>query len=252
MISHPAEERSAASPSEDGYGAPLWISAPDPQHLAEQLAEDIAARLTQAVAERGAASLVVPGGTTPAQLFDALARRRAPWNRVSVTLTDERWVDPADTDSNERQIRSRLLTHHAAAARFVGLKTPALSAAGALGDVEARLKALPRPFDVMLLGMGADGHTASLFPGSPALKASLAGDRIAVQAVQAPGARGSLERITLALPTILDSRMIAVLVAGAAKLATLRRAQEEGDALAMPIRAVLNGACAPIRIYWSA
>ena len=247
-----AEERPGRTSREDRAGGPVWISAPDPEPLAEQLADDITARLTQAVAERGAASLVVPGGSTPARLFDALSRRSAPWDKVSITLNDERWVEPTDPASNEALVRSRLLTHHAAAARFVGLKTRAAAASSALREVEARLKPITRPFDVMLLGMGADGHTASLFPDSPALKASLAGDGAVVQAVKAPGARGASERITLALPTILDSRLIAVLVTGADKLATLRHALGEGDPAALPIRAVLTGARGPIRIYWSA
>jgi 6-phosphogluconolactonase len=118
--------------------------------------------------------------------------------------------------------------------------------------VTARLAALPRPFDVMLLGMGADGHTASLFPGSPALQASLHGDGAGVQAVDAPGARGSAERITLALPTILDSRFIALLITGEDKLETLARAQAGSDPLELPIRAILQQAATPVHIYWSA
>ena len=229
--------------------APLWISAPNPQHLAEQLADDIAERLSRAVAERGAASLVVPGGSTPGLLFDALSTRELAWDRVAVTLSDERWADPPDPASNEHLVRTRLITNRAAKARLVGLKTAAASPSGGLQEVEARLSGLARPFDVMLLGMGADGHTASLFPASAALRASLGGDPAVVQAVQAAGAT---ERITLALPTLLDSRLIALLVTGADKLATLRDAQAGGDPLVSPIRAVLDGARGPVRIYWSA
>ena len=104
----------------------------------------------------------------------------------------------------------------------------------------------------MLLGMGEDGHTASLFPGSPALRASLGGDPARVQAVQAPGARGAAERMTLALPALLNSRFIALLITGQAKLDILHRAQAGGDPLDTPIQAVLAGAGTPVHVYWCA
>ena len=185
-------------------------------------------------------------------MFDALSTRELAWDKVSVTLNDERWVDPSDPESNERLVRTRLITGRAAAARLVGLKTAAPSAAQAVVEVEARLATLPQPFDVMLLGMGEDGHTASLFPGSTALEASFGGDPARVKAVQAPGARGSAERITLALPALLDSRFIALLITGQSKLDTLRRAQAPGDPLRLPIRAALSSARAPVHVYWCA
>ncbi len=228
------------------------VEAPASQQLASRLSDDIAARLAQAITARGAASLVVPGGSTPGPLFDALSRRGLAWDKVCVALNDERWVDPPDPASNEHLVRTRLITGRAASARFVGLKTGAPSAAAGVDEVQARLAAMPQPFDVMLLGMGDDGHTASLFPGSTALRASLGGDPARVQAVQAPGARGSAERITLALPALLASRFIALLITGQAKLDTLRRAEGTGELLELPIRAVLRAACTPVHVYWCA
>ncbi len=228
------------------------IEAPAPQALADRLANDIAARLADAIALRGAASLAVPGGSTPGPVFDALGARALAWDKVIVTLNDERWVDAPDPASNEQLVRTRLLTGLAAAARFVGLKTAADHAADGVAEVARRLLAVPQPFDVMLLGMGEDGHTASLFPGSAALEASLGGDPARVQAVQAPGARGAAERMSLALPALLDSRFIALLITGQAKLATLRRAERAGDPLQMPIRAVLQRARMPVHAYWCA
>ncbi len=228
------------------------IEASDLNALAQRLADDLASRLAEAIIARGAASLVAPGGSTPGPLFDALSTRELAWDKVVVTLNDERWVDPPDPASNEALVRARLITGRAVSARFVGLKTPADAAAGAVGELEANLAGVPRPFDVMLLGMGEDGHTASLFPRSPALAASLRGDPAQVQAVQAPGARGSAERISLSLPALLDSRFIALLITGQAKLDTLRRAEAAGDLLDLPIRAVLHGARTPVHVYWCA
>ena len=229
-----------------------FIGLADPRNLATQLADDIAARLTEAINLRGAASLVVPGGSTPGPLFDALSALEVAWDKVVVTLNDERWVDPPDPASNEQLVRTRLISGRAAAARFVGLKAGAASAAAAVDAVERRLGAVPHPFDVMLLGMGEDGHTASLFPGSPQLAASLQGDPARVQAVQAPSARGAAERMTLALPALLDSRFIALLIIGQAKLDALRWADAAGDPLDLPICAVLQGAATPVHVYWCA
>ena len=228
------------------------IKVSGPAALAARLAGEITARLAEGITARGAASLAVPGGSTPELLFDALSTRALAWDKVTVTLTDERWVEPSDPASNERLVRGRLVTGPAAAARFVGFKTADESAADAVAEVERRLAAMPQPFDVMVLGMGEDGHTASLFPGSAALKASLAGDPARVQAVQAQGARGAADRMTLALPALLDSRFVALLITGRAKLDTLRRAQESGDPLDLPIRAVLQGAVEPVQVYWCA
>ena len=222
---------------------------PDRSALVEALADEIAARLADGVAARGAASLVVPGGSTPAPLFDALCERDLPWKAVVITLNDERWVDPSDAASNERLVRERLLVGRAAEACFFGLKTPAATPRQAVVEVEARLADVARPFDVMVLGMGEDGHTASLFPYSAALAASLGGDPAQVQAVEAPHARGAIERMTLSLPAIVDSRSVAVLITGSEKLAVLGRAAEPGDPLALPIRAVLSRA--PVHAYWS-
>lgn len=221
---------------------PLLLRFPDAAGAAEALAVAVAARLQAGIGERGAASLVVPGGSTPGPIFDRLARSDLDWSRVTVTLCDERWVGPDKDGSNERLARRRLLVGRAAAACFVGLKTSHDTPQAGLAEASRRVASLPRPFDVLLLGMGEDGHVASLFPGSPALKASMDGDGAALQAVEAPGARGAAARITLAPPTLLDSRFVALLIAGEAKLRTLARARAGADAMEMPVRAILQGA----------
>src|SRR5450759_1582558 len=152
---------------------PVVKRYPDMDTLSRQVAADIAARLTHAIATRGLASLVVSGGRSPVKLFEQLRTQTIDWSRVCVALADERWVAPTDADSNEKLVREALLQGNAAAARFLGLKNAAPSPD--LGAVSAweTFARIPRPFDVTLLGMGDDGHTASLFPGSPNLRSAL-------------------------------------------------------------------------------
>ena len=141
--------------------------------LSRALADQIAASLKTAIAARGLASLVVSGGKSPIKLFEMLRTQELDWSRVCIALADERWVDPADPASNEKLVRDVLLKGSAAAARFLGLKngapTPDMGAVSAW-ETFARV---PRPFDAVVLGMGDDGHTASLFPGSPNLLSAL-------------------------------------------------------------------------------
>ena len=145
----------------------------DSNSLSRNLSRQLAANLAAAIAGRGLASLVVSGGKSPIRLFELLRAENLDWSRVCVALADERWVEPSDPDSNEKLVRDVLLKESAAAARFIGLKngapTPDLGAVSAW-ETFARV---PRPFDAVVLGMGDDGHTASLFPGSPNLARAL-------------------------------------------------------------------------------
>jgi len=140
------------------------------------LAGQVADLLRAGIRERGRASLVVSGGSTPIPVFAALSELTLAWEQVTITLADERWLDPASADSNEHLVRQHLLQNQAAAARFVGLKNGAATAAQGEKECGARLALLPRPFDVLILGMGNDGHTASLFPEAARLKSALSLD----------------------------------------------------------------------------
>ena len=216
------------------------------------LAREITARLAASVSAHGAASLIVAGGSTPGPLFDVLAQAPAPWDKTSVSLTDERWVATDDPTSNERQVRERLLVDHAANAWFVGLKTPQATPAAAKEGVEKALTALPRPFDVVVLGMGADGHFASLFPGAPELKAGLDPNNAdLVIPVRREGAAGAAERLSLTLSALLAARWIAILVDGEEKLDVYRRAMAGEDARELPIRAILKQTSTPVDIWWA-
>ncbi|MDY7093915.1 MAG: 6-phosphogluconolactonase [Acidobacteriota bacterium] len=223
---------------------------PNPQGLAEALAEELAGVLAAAVETRGEASLVVSGGSTPLPLFTALSRRALPWETVSVGLADERWVDPSDPASNERLVRKKLLQGPAAAARFVGMKTPEDTPEAGRDACEEALKALNRPFDAVVLGMGGDGHTASLFPTAPELADGL--DPASGKTCLAVHPGGSLPpRMSLTLPALLDSRHLYLHITGEEKLQVYHRALGPGTVEELPIRAVLRGAAERIQVWWA-
>jgi 6-phosphogluconolactonase len=222
----------------------------DMETLSRELAAQLAASLRASIAARGLASLVVSGGRSPVKLFENLRTQALDWSRVCIALADERWVAPEDEASNEHLVRSVLLKDQAAAARFLGLKnaapTPDLGAVSAW-ETFARV---PRPFDAVILGMGDDGHTASLFPGSPNLplalnQAAVAGC-VGMWSPVAPQARLSLN-----LTALLDTRRIVLLIAGESKWNTLTAACQDGPVQDMPVRAVLRQTRTPVAVMWS-
>ncbi|MBF0304328.1 MAG: 6-phosphogluconolactonase [Alphaproteobacteria bacterium] len=189
----------------------------DQTAAAAALADDLAVLLNQALAERGRASLVVPGGRGPVPVFQRLAAADLDWTRIDVIPTDERWVSPDHPDSNEGMIR-RLLP----AARLRGLKTDAATPEDGLAEASARLATLGRPFDAVFLGMGADGHVASLFPGSVPLD-----DRRMLAAAPVSGIGHA--RLTLTLPALTDCRALLLLICGAEKRARWAEALAGAD-----------------------
>jgi 6-phosphogluconolactonase len=215
--------------------------------LDRALADAVAARLTVAIAANGKASLVVSGGRTPVDMLERLSCAQIRWDAVTVTLADERWVEPGHADSNERMVRTHLLRNAAAAARFVPLKNSAATPEAGTAATAAASNSIARPFDVVLLGMGDDAHTASLFPGAAELEAGLttAAPCLAVHPLHAPHAR-----MSLSLNSLLDSRSIVVQIAGAGKRSVIERAAEPGPVEDMPIRAILRQRKTPVEIYW--
>jgi 6-phosphogluconolactonase len=222
----------------------------DADSMAAHLGLKIAAALEAAIKARGLASLVVSGGKSPLKLFAALRRIELDWSRVCIALADERWVDPEDPGSNERLVRTELLQEHAAQARFLGLKnaapTPDIGAVSAW-ETFARV---PRPFDSVVLGMGDDGHTASLFPRSPnlpnALNLAAAAGCVGMWAPVAPH-----PRLSLNLSALLDARRVVILISGEAKWSTYLTASGDGPVQDMPVRAVLRQTRTPVELMWS-
>lgn len=223
---------------------------PDPLALAHALSGELRADLEEAIAARGRASLVVSGGRTPLQLFEQLRTQHLAWSQVWITLADERWVETDAPDSNERMVREALLVGDAAAARFVGLKNPAPTPEAGADWATRALTRVPQPFDVVVLGMGDDGHTASLFPGSLALSRAL--DRqmapgcVAVNALAAPHARLSLN-----LSALLAARRIVLHIQGERKWQVYQRARRAGLVAELPVRAVLHQQVVPVDVFWS-
>jgi 6-phosphogluconolactonase len=222
----------------------------DMETLSRELAAGLAASLAAAISARGLASLVVSGGRSPLKMFEILRAQPLDWQRVCIALADERWVAPEDEASNEHLVRSVLLQDQAAAARFHGLKngapTPDLGAVSAW-ETFARV---PRPFDAVVLGMGDDGHTASLFPGSPNLPSAL-NQAAAAGCVGMWSPVAPQPRLSLNLSALLDSRRVVVLISGESKWSTFTAACEAGPVQDMPIRAVLRQSRTPVDVMWS-
>lgn len=213
------------------------------------LAVQVVKALHGGLSQRAAASLAVPGGRTPVPLFHALRSAELDWKRVGVTLTDERWVAADHEASNAALVQRELLQGSAAGARFVPLQDGSTSAEGALERVWQSLASLPRPFDAVVLGMGDDGHFASLFPQSPGLSAAL--DPMqppACVAMRAPVEPTS--RISLNLAALLQTRRLFLFITGMRKrdllLAAARRAEPP-----LPVAALLSQRVPMPEVYWA-
>ncbi|KAA1189620.1 6-phosphogluconolactonase [Pseudohalioglobus sediminis] len=212
----------------------------------EALAKHIADALQRDISARGAASIAVSGGRSPRGLFLKLAARPLDWSRVHITLVDERWVDTASADSNERLVRETLLQGPAADANFIGLKTAHADPREAIPALVAALATMPLPLTCVVLGMGDDGHTASWFPQASNLGALLDPDNPAPVAVCDPVTAPHL-RMTLTLPVVLAASEIMLYITGDAKREVLARAA----AADYPVAAITAQQHNPASIWWA-
>ncbi len=221
----------------------------DRRRLFIGLCQDFQDRLTEIIRKRRKASIALAGGTTPGPLYDALSNTPLNWEKVSITVTDERWVHPEDPASNEYLIRDLLMKRRAAGATFVPFKTNHAKASGGAGITEKRLTPI-MPFDICLIGMGPDGHIASLIPGADGYEAATdpAGTK-KVAGIHAPGAAGAPERMTLTIAGLLTSRRIVLLFMGQDKLNVYNEAKAgEG---ASPLRFLLAQKKVPVHAFWA-
>ncbi|KEO59040.1 6-phosphogluconolactonase [Thioclava indica] len=216
---------------------------PDRDMLMIGLADRIASQLREAIRVDGHATLSVPGGTTPGPIFDTLSAVDLAWDKVAVLLNDERWVDETSPRSNTRLIRERLLTGRAAAATLVPLYADAARPEDKMEELAAGIE--PHlPISVLLLGMGNDMHTASLFPGADRLDEALSDDAPILLPMRAEAA--GEPRITLSARVLRDAMHIHILITGAEKRAAIEAAQSLPETQA-PVRAVLKNAT----VHWA-
>jgi 6-phosphogluconolactonase len=219
------------------------IDYPDAEMLAIGLADELASALRTALANEERVLFVVPGGTTPGPIFDALCETSLDWDRVDVLLSDERWRPEVHVRSNTRLIRERLLTGRAAAARYLPLYAKAAEPEEVLAELEANISPV-LPIDVCLLGMGEDMHIASLFPGADNLEDALARRAPILVPMRVDGAEEP--RVTLSARVLNGAVAKHLVITGDKKRRAVERAQHM-RAVEAPVAAVLDD----MTVHWA-
>lgn len=218
-----------------------WHSADN----SEQLTTNLCKYITCLLANNKPKSLAVSGGNTPLRLFQQLSNTQLDWNNIDLTLVDDRWLEPTHKDSNERLVRENLLQNKAKNANFIALKNQAPTAKDGKNECEKNLQKLKQPINVILLGMGNDGHTASLFPCSKELQNAMQTNNICIATTPTTA---PYERITLSFNTIDNAKNKILHIVGKDKLITIETAINLKNANKMPIYHFLQK---PLSIYWS-
>lgn len=224
------------------------LLCPQRDLLEEKLCACIAEHLRAACEQRGTATLALSGGATPRELYRRLADIALPWQRIHARLVDDRCVPQDHPDSNEAMVRANLLRGPATQAQFRGLIERNDQHVKPVDDLE-----LPEEsgggFDLVVLGMGTDGHTASWFPDSPDLSQALHEHQKPVVHVRTPG--GEHDRVTLTRAAVLNSRLLVLYINGREKKRALARVLEDGAVEEYPVRAVLRQEDVPVKVYWA-
>ena len=232
-----------------GLIASQWNEAADADELAERLSAAVTENLAQTIEAHGRASLVVSGGSTPLPFFKKIAKAELDWSVIDVTLADERWVPEGHADSNASFVKEHFLVGAASAANFYSLYRDG-DAFASIADIGKSLEAMIQPFSVVILGMGGDGHTASLFPNTEGLDAALDLDTEAVLAVLKPASQ-SQTRITLTRAALLRSRYRYLHITGEQKRDVLEKTLYATDNERLPIAAFFEKHLPPISVYWA-
>jgi 6-phosphogluconolactonase len=223
---------------------------PNGAALAQALAEKVAEALAGAVAARGRASLAVSGGSTPKAFFKALSMKTIDWAKVVITLVDERFVPETSDRSNHKLVAENLLQNEAAKAKFIPLYHAVANVEDAALVATGDVRNIGAPFDVVILGMGGDGHTASFFPGGNnlerALKPSTPRSVITMEAQDA-----GEPRMTFTFSALQDARLLVLHIEGEAKKPVIEKALAEGKAGTLPIGRVISNASSDTEIYWA-
>jgi len=220
------------------------------QELYPILLEDCEKILRLSITKKNQASMLLSGGTSPGPFYELLSKQDLPWSQVWFSLSDERWVAPDHHDSNARLVRETLLQNEAGKSQFIGLKSSLENIDEGVEETNRTLQKMPKPFDIVLLGMGDDGHTASLFPGAEGLDQAL---DLSCDEICSPIYRGDGEtpRVTMTLKTLLNSREIKILMFGQKKWDVYEAAKQKYD-MTLPVSYILNQTDVPVTIYWAA
>ena len=224
-----------------------FYSTNSSESLAVDLCNSIGEILAEAIKKRGRASIAVSGGSTPVPLFKELSLLSLDWSKVDLTLVDDRWVEPKNADSNELLVRTHLIKNNASKVNFIPLKNDSNTAKDGQKQSEALLGNFTLPFDVIVLGMGSDGHTASLFPCSDELADGMDLNNPNYLVSTSPRT-APYERLSLTAKVIIDAKNIFLHLNGSSKLHTLESAMDYKDSSKMPIYAFLENG---LSIYWS-
>lgn len=224
--------------------------------LESTLADRLCAQLKAALAERPRASLIAAGGRTPHGLYQTLSDRELDWARVDIAPSDERWVAPSHPRSNVRMIGETLLRRRAAQATLLNMTVDFSNQDQCIAQTEAAYRQLAQPFDAVILGMGGDGHIASLFPGASRLAAALDPAGTAwcahIDAPRSAITGDETDRMTLTMSGLLSSRIIYLLIRGREKLGRYHAGcQPECDPGTLPVSALLNQRQVPVHLYWA-
>lgn len=218
----------------------------DRETLENALADTIAKQLSQAIVDQGRASIALSGGSTPKALFAQLSQKDIHWDKVDVTLVDERWVDTDSDQSNEKMLHSTLLTGRAAHANFIGMKSADEDVNTGVMHYNQQLQdAIKQPFDIVILGMGPDGHTASWFPDAPEIDAALDPDNSSDTLATHPESQ-PMPRITLSFACVARTKFVYLHITGSTKKQVL----EATDAQ-LPIHKTLSQLSQAVDIYWA-
>jgi len=220
------------------------------EELDTQLANNVADILSKAITTRGKASLAVSGGSTPKGFFKKLSQIDIPWKSVTITLADERWVDINNEASNTRLVHENLLQNNAQQAKFFHLKQGDELCESTLTDLNLAATSALLPLDVLILGMGEDGHTASLFPCSEQIEQGLSLDNNAALMKVLPKTAPH-QRITFTFSHLIQSKNIILHIVGEGKQRVLAEANTGNNLREMPIRAFLQNPDVNTQVYWA-
>lgn len=223
------------------------------EELTAALALDIEQRIVAGIIKDNRAVICVSGGSSPKPAYQHLSELPLAWEKVDVVMVDERWVEPSHDKSNETFIKQTLLQNEAEKANFLPMKNLQSSAFEGQAECENAFQALKQPFDITILGMGPDGHTASLFPHAQGLEKALSTNNLvcAIEAIPSKVTGDITQRMSLSLHGIKQSKVIKLLISGEEKLSVYKQAKLSGNVEDMPLRAVLNQTDVEVQVYWT-